>query len=337
MSGSRVLMRQYSNNIIERYILIDDQHMTDNEKDVFVSKINQELWLAIQETNAFVKGRVLPFVIVRRVIKDDSKIRVIINDLSIDDFQPVSNYAETKEINIEDVSHIITFKSITPQNIIRVSDDLKPGTAEVWTDRNNQIAAAVDIFLDIAMFNSFSYFRDKLDLNNKKEFNQLKYEYFKKSNYESYYFIEEKSPPSYISFSFAFRTSVNELDYYAYYLCWEDFVNSSFINSAYPNMECIIDRPEIQMKKHKNPDQLPKECFTSKYWTEYENGDYLFLRITGSPNNESRKNRLKSYFGITTFHIGPTKVVPNDEYFKPFIIQDINEGNISAFKVVVHK
>ena len=52
----------------------------------------------------------------------------------------------------------------------------------------NQIAAAVDIFLDIAMYNSISFLRNK-DLDFKKSFSKLKYDYARIKKWDSYFDI----------------------------------------------------------------------------------------------------------------------------------------------------
>ena len=61
-------MRNFSKYTIVRYIYIDDKLSTDEEKDLFVKEINERLWAVIQDVNAYAKNRVLPFVIVRRLL-----------------------------------------------------------------------------------------------------------------------------------------------------------------------------------------------------------------------------------------------------------------------------
>lgn len=335
MENEMVLMKEYSNNIIERYIYIDDRKMTENEKDLFVSKINRELSLAIQETNAYVRGRTLPYIVVRRIIKDQSRIRVIISEDNIADYDPINEFARIKDLDIENVSHIISFKRLEPQNIIRVGDALQPGTAEVWTNQTNQIAAAVDIFLDIAMFNSISYFREELTVAEKQAFNLTKLEFFRKNDLDSYFVIDETAPPSYISFSFAFRENPKKIDYSGYVNCWEDFLESIYITEKFPNLTIKIDNPEEQLRKHTNPSQIPNTYYTKKFWAAFPKGDYLVLRIHSLPSTYERESRIKHYFGVSQCHVGPIRIVPISEYFRPDVRQDINEGNISAFKIVI--
>ena len=41
-----------------------------------------------------------------------------------------------------------------------VCDDIIPGNAKMVIDKEDQLSAAVDIFLDIAMFNSYSFLNE---------------------------------------------------------------------------------------------------------------------------------------------------------------------------------
>lgn len=94
MNTENILMKEYSNNIIERYIYIDDSEMRDVEKDAFVAELNKELAIAVQETNAYTRGRTIPYIVVRRIIKDQSRIRVIISENNIEDYSPISEFAK---------------------------------------------------------------------------------------------------------------------------------------------------------------------------------------------------------------------------------------------------
>lgn len=240
-----------------------------------------------------------------------------------------------KFLDIDNVSHIISFKRLGPQNIIRVGDELRPGTAEVWTDSTNQLAAAVDIFLDIAMFNSIPYFRDKLSIEEKQDFNSIKLAFFNKNNFNSYFVIDKNAPPSYISFAFAFRQGVHKIDYSGYVDCWDEFIESDLITQKFGEIKIKMESPEIQIKQHKNFNQLPQMYSSNKYWQKFQQGDYLLLRVHSLPNTAERARKIKRFFGIVECQVGPVKIVPISDYFRPDIKRDINEGNISAFKVVV--
>lgn len=325
--------KNFSTFAIERYILIDDITSTEQEKDQFVKTINEQLWFAIQETNMFAHDRVLPFVTVRRVIQDNTKLRIIINDL--DSTKKINDYEDLQELKVEELSHLINFRTLSPQRRVMVSDSFIPGNAKMIVDKNDQISAAIDIFLDVAMFNSISFLRD-LDLNSKKQFSELKLNYFNKmkSVFDGniYYYLEDDNPPSYFSFAFAARVDNKTIDYYKYVELW-----NVFLRERYPKQRNNNIFPVEQLKKYyRDIENIDNQYLNEKFWNNYH-GDYLFLRTNQRPNTKGRTYDIANYFGITSikeFHIGLTKVVPISEYFNPFLRKQLDELYISAFKII---
>lgn len=325
-------MRNFSKFVIERYVIIDDDTMSENEKDTFVSDINEALWFAIQKTNMYAKNRILPFVKVRRVVEVDDKLRIIINDIdSQTKFYDYENM-DTEELNIEEISHLINFKTVSPRKQIQVSDHLIPGNATMIVSRSNQIVAAVDIFLDIAMFNSID-FLEKFDIKSRRDFSKLKYDFAVKNNLDSFFKCCKENPPSYWSFAFSARTDAKNIDYFKYVALWDRFISETYPGQKI-NISPIIP-PHEQMKYHRDSASLEKSVFTSDYWKDLNKGDYLFIRINREPNDNERKALICQLFGVTKFHIGITKVIPLNECFMDFVYQQMRELYISAFKVVV--
>ena len=320
--------RNFSLYTIERYIYIDDEELDEEKKNAFVKEINERLWLSIQETNALAKGRVLPFVNVRRVIKDESKIRIVINDLESD--KKTIDY-----VDLDKTSHVINFKTLSPQRVVMVSDNELNGQARMILDRDDQISAAVDVFLDIAMFNAISFLKD-LSLEQKQDINTTKIEFLNSNigiNNSIYYRIDSDEPPTYFSFAFFARTDYGTIDYEKYVNIWDEFLNLYFENEHFVN-----ERPEKQLEYHRDRKNIESKYFDPDHWLTYEKGDYYFLRYNSTPNDNQREQQIKNYFGIICdddMHIGATKVVNSSEYFTQFLRRQIDELYISAFKIVI--
>lgn len=325
-------MRNFSKFVIERYIIVDGNNMSTEEKNCFVSDINEALWYAIQQTNLYVTNRILPFVIVRRVEETNDKLRIIINDIGIEsefkDYEPEHG----RVLDKSELSHLINFKTVPPRRQIQVSDHLIPGNAKMLIGRPDEIAAAVDIFLDIAMFNSIDFLRS-FDLQRKKDFSQIKYDFAQKHNFRSYYKCCEEDPPSYWSFAFSARKDCKDIDYYSYVSFWDLFLKETYPDKHF-NQE-PINPPCQQMKYHRDLDNLPKEMQTPKYWEHIPKGDYLVLRTNKEPNDSDRKMIICQLFGIPKFHIGAIKIIPTNDRSLEFIYHQMRELYISAFKVVV--
>lgn len=316
-------MRNFSKNTLERYIMLEIDDMNVNEKDLFVSKINEKLWYAIQQVNEISEFN-LPYVIVRRVENsdDNDKLRIIIRpEDNDDDSEP--RYINGKE------SHVILMKKLSPQRIIQLGNMNGKGQAEILADENSEIIAAVDIFLDIAMFNSISYL-ERFNEDERKDFNQIKYQYFIEEGLCSYFYINPNDPPSYISLAFSQHITHNELDYYGYILCWKKFLNKHFSKKTNTNIAVTE-----QLKKHIDYDNIDDLYKNQEFWKDKPSGAYLLLRVNKRPNNDERIDRILNYFGAPSFHIGLTKVISLEEYHMPYIKNDFKELIVSAFKIVI--
>lgn len=321
-------MRNFSTYEFERYIFIDDSTTDEDEKNKFVKEINERLWLAIQETNSYAKGRLLPFLNVRRVVKDKTKLRIIINDF--DCKKGLSDYEEMREISIDDLTHLINFKTLSPQRRVMVSDSIIPGNSKIIIDKKDQISAAVDIFLDISMFNSIS-FLNNMDLQSKKRFSKQKLDFYnntKSTDDNLYYFIDEKKPPAYFSFAFASRLDSKSIDYSKYVTTWDRFLKEKYAGEQLKNIS-----PPNQLDFHRDKKNLDKKYFDLDYWKD-KSGDYLLLRINKEPGSSDREQAFATYFGNDDIHVGITKIVPISEYFNKFLRKQIDELYISAFKVI---
>lgn len=322
-------MRNFSQYILYRYIIIDDETLSEDEKNSFVSEINEALWVAIQETNIVVEHRVLPFVVVRRVVEVDDGLRIIINEINSD--QAFEEYENHKRIHINQLSHLINFKTISPRRYIQVSDRLIPGDAKMIISHSNQVAAAVDIFLDIAMFNSVVGLKE-FDIEHKHEFSKLKFKFAKEEKLHSYYECCESNPPAYWSLAFSARYNHKKIDYDKYVLLWNQFLKKN-----YSDIECNQRYlpPHRQMDYHRDKANFDKMYFTEQYWSGLERGDYLVVRINREPNDKEKKELVKNFFGISSFYVGAVKVIDKSKYYTPLINRLMKELYISAYKIVV--
>lgn len=318
--------RNYSNYIIERYIKFEHSKLTPDQQNTFVKKINEQLWKEIQNINMRISDRILPFVVVRRIVgEDNNTIRVIINDpdYSIDEIP------EYKTVYKNTLTHIALFETLEPRRIIKVWNPLSPGNAKLFIGERDQIAAAVDIFLDIAMFHSYS-FLDKMTPEDKQAFNTKKTDYYEEKQLTHYYQIDKKNPPTYFSFSFAARLDEKSIDYEYYIMLWD-----GFIKYYYSNYLNVVPNVGDQLRYHSNPDQIPKEYRNGEHWKGYSDGAYLLVRVEKKPNDTTRQEMIRQRFSAEQFRIGIITVIPLSEFFHPFWQQQFQELNVSAFKIVI--
>jgi hypothetical protein len=212
---------------------------------------------------------------------------------------------------------------------VQVSDEIISGDAKMIIGDIDRKSAAIDIFLDIAMFNSISYLRN-LSIEEKKKFNLKKLEYAQKHGIGNHYQCSQTNPPQYWSFAFTARLDRNNIDYDLYIEHW-----MNFLEEYYPNEHNTNTKPEEELKFYIDKDNLPQELFSPEYWKSFNKGAYLLFRINKEPNTNERKNIICRLFNIKVFHIGATKIVPLNTYFEPFSNRMLNELCLSAYKIVV--
>lgn len=320
--------RNFSKYTIDRYVIIDNDLMDDAAKDTFIKEVNERLWYAIQETNMLLDDRLLPFVVVRRMDFVDNRLRIVVNDY--DSQRNLINYTEAEALNLDDVSHIINFKPLSPQRRIIISDRFIPGNAKMLIDEHEQVSAAVDIFLDIAMFNSIS-FLEKLSIEEKRKFNETKFSFYEKRKLKTFYTVDKQHPPHYFSFAFYAREDATHIDFYRYVWIWREFISQYFKNERIENA-----LPEDALQDYYvDKGNLDKCYFDRKFWESQDKGAKLLLRINRGPHTNERREIISDYFGIETFSVGAVKLVPLNEYYMPFVNTQMRELYISAFKIIV--
>ena len=322
----------FSKYYIQRYIIIDDDRLNKQQKNEFVSKINEVLWKEIQEVNMLETGRILPFVKVCLVEEVNNELRVIINDIEsnarFEDYD--SDFSQT--IPIESLSHLINFKTVSPRRQIEVSDLKIPGSAKMIINPGDQICAAVDIFMDIAMFHSFDSL-NKFKLDQRKKFSINKYKFIEKNNLNSYYECNLKKPPFYWSLAFSVRDSNKKIDHFAYVKLWDLFLKQYYpeISKGNSSNESV----PTQLGRHRDIDNLDKKFFEESYWSTMQKGDYIFCRINKDPNDNKRRMILEDLFSIDKFYIGAVSIFPVSQYGIEFFNRELRELNVSAFKIVI--
>lgn len=328
-------LRTFSKRVETRYIALSDKidinEATKSKLLNVVKRINKNLDLYIQELSLKIPERQIPFIKVNLGERaSNNRLRILVgaeND-SIDEKLP-------KYINIKKISHLIKFKITPGYKQIILSQENSELNAEMLIDEEYIVCAATDIFLDIAMFNSFSFLKD-LSEDEKKNFSSKKYEYYVQNGCNSYYhyrdFLEKE--PTYFSFAFAVRQGKNDIDFDTYIYLWNDF-----LSKYYPNNHNEIEDIITQLKYHKSFSQITKDdpnCV--KILSRFDSiGTKLLLRTNKRPKLNDKRNHIINYFGVPKFRMGALKIVDINEYYNPRLRQYMENGYVSAFKVVVDK
>lgn len=328
-------LRTFSKRVETRYISLSTKmEWNPDIKNYFLKitkRINENLDIIIQSLIMKIPDRQIPFVkIVLGEEVSNNKLRLLVADCKDSIDEPLPQF-----INIDDLSHLIKLRITPGQKQIILGQIKSLLNAEMLIDEEYIVCAATDIFLDIAMFNSYSFLRQLSD-KEKKTFSSSKYKYFVENECKCYYHYKEflVSEPLYFSLAFAARKSKTEIDLDEYIYIWDEFLSKKYPNQS-DNTESIIQ----QLKYHKSFGQITKNdpnYNRTINWFD-EEGSKLILRINMKPKEKKKRNEVATYFGIPKFHLGTIKIVDLKEYYNPKLSYYLECGYVSAFKVIVNK
>lgn len=328
----KAFMSNFSKKKKHRYIVTEKETVINQYLQKNINRINDGINYAIQETSIKVTDRQLPFVVIEILSisfdnidisqKDkERRIRGVFRDITTDEA-----FLECigKRLNDSDnISHAIELFANTTYNWLTFSNN--HFDAKVLIEKTALENVFIDIFLDYAMFNSYSFLKEMCN-EEKHEFGKKKFEFFKKNNLSCYYRIdvEDESRIFYYSLAFSCRTSNKDFDYDKYIELW-----NRFIEEYYPDKVHVEKSIKEQLCQHIDYEQLPKSLIRSL--AHKKKGAYLVLRVNKN-QTISLNDRIMNYFGMEKYHLGKIKVVNISKYYE---IQDMLKNlDVSAYKVV---
>lgn len=321
-------MRNFTDNVLCRYIVMNGTEAHHQEFNRTVKNINESLWVNIQEVSLRCAERQIPFInLVAADDYDNEHLRLVMTDKTFKDGSIPEDL-----IPFSSISHMLILRITNNYDIISICDSNKEISAKMIIDQKYFISSAIDILLDIAMFNSYSFLRN-LSIKEKKEFNLKKIEFFNKKKFDCFYsFEEDKSRfPKYLSFAFAARTTIDTIDYDTYISIWDEF-----IKTYYPDKIHIEDTVMEQLKKHSDYGAIDVKGLANRL-NQRSNGAYIVLRTNRRNRAKPIEKELCDFFKISSFHIGAIRIISlNDFVTTPMFYRFVKNLEVSAFKVVVY-
>lgn len=295
-------LSNFTHNIEYRKIIVASN--TYNDMCNKISTIMKDVNSTIQQLSLIIYDRQIPFINGVATIFDPSK--------NIDDARIVLlGHAErtmttyTKAKDRPDISHLIEFQLSAFYNQVTFSNSVFD--AKLVIDDQYLPTATLDLFLDLAMFNSYSFLKN-MSIDEKRQFSKQKFDYFKKCNLNCYYTYDETDDLLYYSLAFSARKNAKEIDLQEYINLW-----NGFLNTYYPNEHHIEESLELQIKKHVDHGQLSSSKILDKM-SQLPNGPYLFIKINKQTSNKSKLAQMGAIFGTSTPTLGDWKVIPISQY-----------------------
>ena len=315
-------LRNFTKNVEHRNVVIESGHALDGRYQEVVDAINIRANTIIQELNSIIYNRQVPYVTLTAITKSvtsESRAFLLESDTPLDFAKDFVAHVHHKEITL---SHLVDLLIAPGSRDIDESTYSKEILAEIIINQRFFECAMVDILLDIAMFNSYSFLK-KMSLEDKQKFSFAKCNYFKSRDLSCFY--KYKSDKElYYSFAFSARCSESKLDVSCYEQLWDDFIKITYPSLVHKELSI----PE-QLKLHVDYGQLPKTL--NRKFSKYGKGAYLILR-TNTHRTLNVQPFIGAVFGIKDFEVGKIEIASIDKIYEYKAM--FENLDVSAFKIV---
>lgn len=313
-------MMNFTRDKIYRNIVVESNNNEEVRKDIsntidYVNRVIQEVNLNIMERQiSYITAVPVNYDYVQK--PDDTRIVLRNNENPF-----VVNRHTVEEKN--NISHLVEFQLSAEYNQITFSNSIYD--AKIVIDKKYLSAATTDLFLDLVMFNSYSFLRE-MSIEEKKEFSKQKFDYFKTKKLKCFYTYDKGDELLYYSLAFSARETVNTIDIPKYIALWDDF-----LRTYYPNEHHIENPLECQLKKHVDYGHLPNKKILEKCEC-LPKGTYLFIKVNRKPRNSKNIKPMQAIFGSDPLTLGSWKIISMDRYEE---IKKLTQPlYISAFKLI---
>lgn len=313
----KATLSNFTREIIFRTIIVDRE--SHNRLSASLPLIMDKVNKTIQDVSLYIQDRRIPFISGKLTTYDNPQIHTSRIVLLPTEQNLKKAFTPTDRRNN---SHLVEFQLSTIYHQITFSNS--SCDAKLVLDEEFLIPATTDLFLDLAMFNSYSFLRD-MSIEEKKDFSRQKFEYFKQKNLHCYYTYDDSDTLMYYSLAFSARKTTKKIDIPLYVSLWEDFLQTYYPGRLHQELPL-----ELQLKQHVDFGQLSCEKILDKL-NQLPEGSYLLIRLNKSPRTKKQALELNAIFGGNTLTSKNWKIIPTNQYLQ--IQKYVQTLHISVFKI----
>lgn len=321
----------FTNDNLRRLIFWSEKCGLEKDFPYKLKDISEALNSVIQALNLKVP-RNIPYISIGCVGYVNELTRIFIREHSNFEMKEMMLQIDSNLTSFANISHILDlFECSSAREMYESESSMN---CKLAFDYNFRKMVIIDVFLDVAYFNSYS-FLNLLPPTEKRAFSSKKYKYFKKRGLNSFFIDESKNGLDYYSFAFSCHTTDKkllesatyeyEIDIEKYIKIWNDF-----INEYYPNYHHIEKTVKEQLDLRIN-EHLPNCC--SEYFENKNPGVYFLLRTEKKNIPKIYEKEVCSLFGISECTVGQLKVINLEDFYKYEHL--FKNAHISAFKIVI--
>lgn len=329
-------LKEYSNDYLKRCIWWDKKNSELGQKFIdSMSNVRKKLNLIIQELNLRI-ARNIPYMEIGCVEYVTKNTRIVFIDNNKLDDNNIMIDIDGMQENLKDLSHIIDCfqaagRALMKKNNHTINNQKVDGVS-IYFDNFIRELTIIDILLDIAFFNSYSFLRE-LSLEERKEFSRRKFEFYKKERLQTVF--EEHTSDDLGYYSLAFSCHIPHIldkDRYEYEIDLDKYIRiwERFINTYYPDRKHKEISVEEQIKRRKN-NHIPKD-----YYHEFDDakpGIYYILRTEEKNISPDYVKYVLSIFGKEDMTVAHLKIIEAKDFDK--YVELYKNAGVSVFKIVV--
>ncbi len=332
-------LKDFSEDSLRRCILWDRKKSGLGQ--VFyesLSEIQNTLNLIIQELNLKV-DRNIPYLVVDCLEYVTERTRIFVRDRDEFDDKNILLSIDGMLDNFTNISHNIDCFQAAGRAMIENRNNsttpLRHIDVTIFFDNIIRDLTIIDILLDIAYFNSYSFLRD-LSIEEKKEFSKKKAKFFQEESLPTVFEEINSKDLDYYSLAFScHKPNISDMSHYEYEIDIKKYIDTwnRFINSYYKDYVHKEISVKEQLKRRKN-NHLPED-----YYLNFENvspGVYYVLRTEEKNIPQKYINQVLSIFGIKEkkdMSVSYLTYIKKDDFAK--YVDLYKYAGISVFKIVV--
>lgn len=322
---------EYSAQVETRMVFSPQQGGFDNGFPYFLSKATAKLNHAIAQLNLLIE-RNIPYMSISHLPYVNELTRMAVRRLPDINWNALLFQIDSSIASLANISHILDLFQCGGR--LDMNHSAQGMNAQIAFDDDLIELVIIDIFLDVAMFNSYSFLQN-LSLEKRQQFSRDKYKFFVERGLDCLFTDESDGTLDYYSFAFSCHSNRDEianapnyryeLDLEKYIGIWDAFLAEYFPDQTHKNL-CINDQLAMRINNH-----LPLD--TPNLFNEKPSGIYFLLRTERKNIPKKYESRVCALFGIPQCTVGQLHVIPIKDFVK---YQDLYQyADISAFKVIV--
>ena len=332
-------LKEYSEDILIRCILWNKKKSGLGQAFYeSVSTIQNTLNLIIQELN-LKTNRNIPYMIVNCLEYVTERTRIFVRDKEEFDDENILLGVDGMMDNFTNITHSVDCFQAAGRMLIEKTNvshhNTKHFNVTILFDKMIRELTIIDILLDIAYFNSYSFLRD-MSLNEKRAFSRQKSEFFKSEGLPTVFDEPCSDDLDYYSIAFScHKPNISDMEHYEYEIDIDKYISiwDRFIEKYYSDKTHQEISVQEQIMRRRN-NQMPNDYYLE--FNDLKPGVYYILRTEEKNIPPKYLRKVMSLFGIkkpSDMSVGYLKRIESKDFDQYTELYDF--AGVSVFKIVV--